>query len=98
MSVGDYPGKNDIEKIRFSGFVAQDVEKAAREVGYDFGGITKPKTSTDLYSLSYESFVVPLVKAVQEQQQVTETQRNDIDLLKAQVAELTKSVSTLQHR
>ena len=75
----DYPGKYDIEKIKFSGFLAQEVEQAANEAGYNFSGITKPKTNNDLYSLSYESFVVPLVKAVQELAQSAKTQQKIID-------------------
>jgi trimeric autotransporter adhesin len=62
----DYPGKNECETIRYSGFIAQEVEKAARDVGYDFSGYAAPKNQWGLYTLSYEQFVVPLVKAVQE--------------------------------
>jgi hypothetical protein len=62
----DYPEKYDIEKIKFTGFLAQEVEKAAKEANYDFSGITIPKNSNELYTLSYEVFVVPIVKAVQE--------------------------------
>jgi hypothetical protein len=64
----DFPGKYDIEKIKFSGFLAQEVEQAAKESGYDFSGVKLPHNDHDLYTLSYEVFVVPLVKAVQEQQ------------------------------
>lgn len=52
--------------IRRSGFIAQEVEKAADKSGYNFSGIIPPQSTEDHYSLSYESFVVPLVKAVQE--------------------------------
>jgi trimeric autotransporter adhesin len=52
--------------LRRSGFIAQEVEKAANKAGYDFSGIIKPQSSDDHYSLSYESFVVPMVKAIQE--------------------------------
>ncbi|HPF90416.1 MAG TPA: tail fiber domain-containing protein [Flavobacteriales bacterium] len=62
----DYPEKYDIEKILFSGFLAQEVEQAAKETGYDFSGLHLPKSDKEVYSLSYETFVVPLVKAVQE--------------------------------
>jgi hypothetical protein len=62
----DYPEKYDVEKIKESGFLAQEVEQATMESGYNFSGITIPKKSHELYTLSYESFVVPLVKAVQE--------------------------------
>jgi hypothetical protein len=58
--------------IRRTGFIAQEVEKAANASGYDFSGVIKPKTEQDHYGLSYESFVVPLVKAVQEQQALIE--------------------------
>jgi hypothetical protein len=53
-----------------TGFVAQDVETVARELGFDFSGIDKPKDENDPYSLRYAEFVVPLVKAVQEQQEI----------------------------
>jgi trimeric autotransporter adhesin len=91
----DYPTKHDVEKIRFTGFVAQDVEKAAQESNFDFSGITKPKTSTDLYSLSYESFVVPLVKAVQEQQAIIEKQQQKIDDLETRLQAIEKMINKL---
>jgi hypothetical protein len=68
--------------IRRSGFIAQEVEKAAMSSGYSFSGIIKPNTPQDHYSLSYESFVVPLVKAVQEQQARIESLQKQIDELK----------------
>lgn len=54
------------EAIRYSGFVAQDVDKVATKLGYDFSGVYKPQNDKDPYGLSYAEFVVPLVKAVQE--------------------------------
>jgi hypothetical protein len=54
------------EKVLYTGFVAQDVEKAAQELGYDFSGVDKPKGEKDFYGLRYSEFVVPLVKATQE--------------------------------
>jgi hypothetical protein len=68
--------------IRRSGFIAQEVEKAALSSGYSFSGIIRPNTPNDHYSLSYESFVVPLVKAVQEQQAQIESLQKQIDELK----------------
>lgn len=53
-------------KIIQTGFVAQEVEKAAQELGYSFSGVDAPKNNRDLYGLRYAEFVVPLVKAVQE--------------------------------
>jgi hypothetical protein len=84
----DYPEKYDVEQIRFSGFIAQEVESAAKETGYDFSGIVAPKSSGDLYSLRYAEFVVPLVKGIQEQQQQIEELQKQIELLKQTVVTL----------
>lgn len=54
------------EQITYTGFIAQDVQKAARDVGYDFSGVDPAKNDKDLYGIRYAEFVVPLVKAVQE--------------------------------
>ncbi len=55
--------KSDIEQIPFTGFLAQDVDAAAKRIGYDFSGIDK---TGKIMGLRYSEFVVPLVKAVQE--------------------------------
>jgi trimeric autotransporter adhesin len=56
------------DKTRHVGFLAQEVEAAADAAKYDFYGLFAPVAENDHYSLSYSTFVVPLVKAVQEQQ------------------------------
>jgi hypothetical protein len=50
----------------YTGFIAQEVEKAANDIGYDFSGVKKPQNDKSFYALSYADFVVPLVKAVQQ--------------------------------
>ena len=53
--------------VVYTGFVAQDVDQAARSIGYNFSGVDKPKDDQNsFYGLRYSDFVVPLVKAVQE--------------------------------
>jgi hypothetical protein len=54
------------EQSRKSGFIAQEVDKAAKKTAYDFDGVHVPQNDGDNYSLAYAQFVVPLVKAVQE--------------------------------
>jgi trimeric autotransporter adhesin len=49
-----------------TGFIAQEVEAAAKELKFVFDGVDAPKNDQDLYGLRYAEFVVPLVKAVQE--------------------------------
>jgi hypothetical protein len=64
--------KYEKESVRYSGFIAQEVEAAAQTVGYDFSGVDAPKNNDDFYGLRYAEFVVPLVKAVQELQAMFE--------------------------
>jgi len=71
------------EKFRYSGFIAQEVEKAAQEIGYDFSGLDKPQKEGNLYGLRYGDFVVPLVKAVQELKNIVDSQNKEIEELKA---------------
>lgn len=71
--------KND--QIRYTGFIAQEVEAAAAKVGFDFSGIDKPKNDKDHYALRYAEFVVPLVKAMQEQQAIIAAQNKKIEEL-----------------
>ena len=78
-----------------TGFLAQDVEKIANDLGYQFDGVNKPAGEKDHYSLAYSQFIMPLVKAVQEQQQIIEgqtavlnNQQKQIDVLKKQQEEL----------
>ncbi len=54
------------EKKLYTGFVAQDVEAAAKKLHYDFSGLHTPQNENDVYGLSYSDFVVPLVKGMQE--------------------------------
>jgi hypothetical protein len=73
------------EAIRYTGFIAQDVEQAAKDINYDFSGVQKPQNDKDHYSLAYSEFVVPLVKAVQEQQQMITALQKEIEILKKQL-------------
>ena len=77
--------------IRQSGFIAQEVETAANEVGYNFNGVHIPETKEDNYSLAYAEFVVPLVKAVQELSTQNNMLRNELDQMKLAIKEIAKS-------
>lgn len=70
------------EKIVYTGFIAQEVEAAARAVGYDFSGVDAPQNADGHYGLRYAEFVVPLVKAIQEQQVMIEALQEEVRRLK----------------
>ncbi len=72
---------SETASMNYSGFLAQDVEKAALSLGYDFYGVDRPQERGGKYGLRYAIFVVPLVKAVQEQQQIIEIQKQKITSL-----------------
>jgi hypothetical protein len=73
---------NQSKQMVKTGLIAQEVESAALEVGYDFDGVVKPQHEKDHYRLSYSSLVVPLIKAVQEQQMMIEELQKEIEILK----------------
>ena len=76
-------GLKEKEKTIQTGFTAQDVEKAAKEIDYDFSGVDAAKNDNDVYGLRYAEFVVPLVKAVQELSAKNEDLQSQIDELKS---------------
>jgi hypothetical protein len=82
---------NANDQIRYTGFIAQEVEATAKSVGFDFSGVDKPKNENDHYALRYAEFVVPLVKAVQEQQALINKQQELIN-------ELTKRIEKLENK
>jgi hypothetical protein len=84
------------ELIVYSGFLAQEVEKAAAEVGFNFSGVNKPANDHTPYSLTYESFTVPLVKAVQELNEQIEMQQKMIDEEIAEIALLKERIEMLR--
>ncbi len=77
------------EKIRYTGFLAQEVRAAAMETGYDFSAVSVPKNEHSLYGINYSEMVVPLVKAVQELKLIVEQQQQEINSLKAKLAPAT---------
>jgi hypothetical protein len=90
---------NEKSKIVYTGFVAQEVEKAAQELKYNFSGVDKPKDANkSFYGLRYGDFVVPLVKAVQELSQQNDSLKNENNSLRKDVDELKATVLQIQQQ
>jgi hypothetical protein len=89
-SAEEIASKQAQSQIVYTGFIAQEVEQAAKEIGYDFSGVDVPKNDKGMYGLRYAEFVVPLVKAVQEQQQMIQEQQQIIQELQKRIEELEK--------
>jgi len=76
------------EKMTFSGFLAQDVEKLAQKLGYKFDAIHHPESDIDHYSIVYDEFIPTLTKAIQEQQAIIESQNKKIEELLKRIEKL----------
>ena len=74
--------------VKYTGFVAQEVEKAAKELGYDFSGVDAPKNEQDFYGLRYSEFVVPIVRALQQLSKTTDSLANENISLKKRLDKL----------
>ncbi|MFZ9755878.1 MAG: tail fiber domain-containing protein, partial [Bacteroidia bacterium] len=92
----DWESKYTRESDVQTGFIAQEVEQAARETGFNFSGVDAPKGETDHYSLRYGTFVVPMVKAIQEQQAEIEALKKQNQELQAAVQALLNQANTHQ--
>ncbi len=73
-----------------TGFIAQEVEQTAQDLRYDFSGVDAPLHDGDPYSLRYATFVVPLVKAIQEQQEMISDLKLQLEQQQRQIADLEK--------
>ena len=74
-----------------SGFIAQEVEQAAKALGFVFSGVDRPQNENDTYKLRYAEFTVPLVKAVQELAVENEALKKELAELKKLVQQLVTS-------
>src|ERR1035437_4595655 len=84
---------SEAEKETRIGFVAQDVEKAAKESGFNFPGIDVPRNSKEVYTLRYVDFIMPMVKAVQE---LNDSLKMNVQSLKFGNNSLSSSIGSLE--
>lgn len=87
-----HPNKTEVvvtnKKHKETGFIAQEVEALCAKIGYDFDGVIQPQSENDHYKLAYAEFVVPLTKAIQEQQVMILEMQKQITSLKQEIIEL----------
>jgi hypothetical protein len=83
--------QNDIHLLE-TGFIAQEVERLAQSLGYDFNGVIPPGNDHDTYAIAYSQFVVPLVQAAQELDEKNKTLEqtnqnlvNELALLRSEI-------------
>ncbi len=84
-----YFRNNDESKKLEYGFIAQELEEALNHAGVTNNGIIS-KDSKGMYGVRYNDLMAPMVKAIQEQQTIIESQQKQIDELKQLVETLIK--------
>jgi hypothetical protein len=91
LSVADYNYKANGKKTLQTGFLAQELYEVYPQAVHVGGENEK----IDPWMIDYSKITPLLVKSIQEQQQQIESQRNDIEFLKLQVAELNIAIKKL---
>lgn len=74
--------KNERVENRQVGLIAQEVYNLCQKESYDFSGVVTPQGEHDHFKIKYEEFVLPLIKAIQEQQILLKKLENEIASLK----------------
>jgi hypothetical protein len=92
----DLKSRNEKAAVVYTGFIAQEVENAMNSIGFDFSGVDVPANPDEIYGLRYAEFVVPLIKAVQEQQAIIEKQQKQNESQQKQIDELIMTVRELK--
>ncbi len=88
---------NTLSSTRQTGFIAQEMEKAVFASGYKgFDGITVPQGEHQAYGIAYATLVVPLVKAVQQQQVKIEALERNTAAGRELIEQLQKEIEGLK--
>lgn len=80
--------KQKKESKKYVGLLAQDVEAAAKKIGYPFSGIDIPSNDSSAYGLKYAELVPPLVKSIQELSSLNDSLKMELDELAKELNDL----------
>lgn len=87
---------SETEKEIRIGFIAQEVEKAAKESGFNFPGIDVPRNDKEVYTLRYVDFIMPMIKGMQEQQTMIDSLKTSTASLKDYMNQQDSVISALK--
>ena len=82
------------------GFISQDVKESIDTIGCDFAGYVDcsyKEPDCNKLGLRYSEFISPIVKAIQEQQQIIQEQNNKINDLEVLVNKCLKRIRKLEN-
>lgn len=83
-----YNYRADKNKRRRDGLIAQDVQQAMEETGSEFSGLVIDDDPEKTLNLSYSEFVIPLINAMKEQQEMVRKLQKENAALRERVEAL----------
>ncbi len=92
-----YYRNNDEKKKTEFGFIAQEVEETLNKTGVTNNGIIN-KDDAGMYSVRYNDFIAPMVKAIQEQQEMIELLKKQNELQQKTNQELLKRLEMVEKK
>ena len=88
MQVGDFLNNQTPNELKFEiGLLAQEVKKASESINFKTNIVTIDEDG--IYRMDYQKITMPLIKAVQEQQEM-------IDSLKKTIEDQNKVISEIK--
>lgn len=83
--------------IRYTGLLAQDVEAVLKELGLTSSIVAKPhEDGTGSWGIRYSELVMPLIKSVQEQQDMIDKLNSKVVLQDSEIAQLKADLQALK--
>ena len=80
MQVGDFLNNQTPNELKFEiGLLAQEVKKASESINFKTNIVTIDEDG--IYRMDYQKITMPLIKAVQEQQEIIDSQNKTIESL-----------------
>ena len=92
-----YTRNNDERKKREYGFIAQDLEETLNASGAADNGIIS-KDDAGMYGVRYNDLMAPMVKAIQEQQELIKTMKQEQQEQQELIKTLQKEVEILKSK
>jgi trimeric autotransporter adhesin len=80
----------DVNKVRRDGLIAQDVQQALDELKQEFSGLIINQDKDCTMSISYSLLIIPLINAMQEQNEMLVEHENQLLRLKEKVEDINK--------
>lgn len=83
-----YNYKDDTNKRKRDGLIAQDIEEVLTKLGLSFSGLLVDNDSLKTMNVSYTELVIPLINAVQTLSNQNNTLKTEVETLKEGLSEL----------